>query len=205
LKGVGNYLCENFRNYGPVNVYGLETQTGDPANILVTSTAVGLTLTGKTGALVSIAGQGPVGAGFTFDVVPIGAAKSIDLAAVDVRGTLAPFFMNGITEPIPPFFGGALNVTGASAPVNLFALMQNTGATTISGDANASALLSGATALTVTASFYASGLTLHGYNSFAAINSVAIAFVPEPAPIALAGVGAVALGLAGWKGRRKLR
>jgi hypothetical protein len=106
-----------------------------------------------------ILGQGPAGAKFTFDVAPVAPTKSIDQVGVDVAGTLQPYL-----TPFPPYpsFGATLAVTGAGSPLTVNAGLQNSGATTITGEVGASALTTGAPCLTVTASFSASGLTSHG-------------------------------------------
>jgi hypothetical protein len=201
---AGGLLYENFRGYGSGTIFGVGSQPGNPSNILVTSTDLGLTFTGLGGGpLVAVFGQGPLGARFTFDVVPIVPMSTIGYAAVDASGSLAPF-PNANMAFIPPFFDASLSVVGAAPPpMNVNALLENVGTTTITTDVSAAAIFPGSPSLTVTESFFASGLTSHGFGSLATLSHVSISFVPEPSPLALVGAFGSAVAFTGWLRRRK--
>jgi hypothetical protein len=64
-------------------------------------------------------------------------------------------------------------------------------------------LTTGAPSFTVNASFSTSGLQARGFMSFASIQSVTIAFIPEPSPIVLVGVGLGAMMIVGRTQQRR--
>jgi hypothetical protein len=142
---------------------------------------------------------------FTFDAVPVAPVPSIDFAGVSVAGTLEPFNVSGPGTGVHPYFQASLGITGSGSPLTITAGQENPGTTTISSDVSAFALTTGAPSLTVKASFSASGLQEFGIMSMASIQSVSIAFIPEPSTYALAGVMGV-IGVAGawWRRNRQL-
>jgi hypothetical protein len=200
---AGGLLYENFRGYGPASIFGLPSLADNPSSILVTSTNLGLTFTGLGGGpLLAHRGQGPFGERFTFDVVSLIPANTIGLAAMEASGTLEPFLFG--VGSIAPLFSASLSVLGAAPPsVNVNVFQEDRGVTTITSDVSASATFPGASSLTATESFVATGLTFHGSNSFAEISSVSVSFVPEPSPLVLLGAFGASAAFFAWLPRKR--
>jgi hypothetical protein len=187
IRGSG-LSYENFRNFsGPTTPFGYLGNAVDPNNVIVSTTPTGLEFTGANGRpLAPTSGQVPTGAMFTFDVRALGAGPgSIGQASLEMTGEVA---FVGLGEP--PLSAG-LTSTGTTPPLQLGAVSyQSTGPNPIVD----STTFQGVSFLTATVQFDAIGVTIHGGNSFAAIDQVGVSFVPEPGFPLLVGSMAV-LGL----------
>jgi hypothetical protein len=135
------------------------------------SMPLGLTFAAANGGpLPVVQGQGPVGEMFAFDLVAVASTTGIDMIGVDVAGGLESF-LNGQFHGDAPYLGAMLGVSGAGSPFSLIVGLSNLEPTTITCDDYDQTQIAHAPALTLTAPFQASGLSLHFFSSLAAVEA----------------------------------